>query len=84
MADRRKVFIFSPMAGSEDILRLLEDAGCELVQGDASWTNARDGDNEDELCAIAKECDVLMGATSESGDGARSERAHRSIRDGLR
>ncbi len=62
MADRRKVFIFSPIAGSEDTLQLLEDAGCELVQGDASWTNVRDGDNEDELCAIVKECDVLMGA----------------------
>lgn len=58
---RNKVFIYSPIDREGSSHRVLEEAGCELVLGQAAWGSYAHGDNEEELCSLAKGCDALMG-----------------------
>ena len=64
---RKKVFLFSPTGkdGETQQIRMLEQAGCEIVLGKASWASPH-GNSEEEMCAIAKECYALFGTTSAS------------------
>jgi phosphoglycerate dehydrogenase-like enzyme len=43
----------------------MEEAGCELVLGQASWLTPQ-GDNEDVMCAMAKDSDALVGTSIRS------------------
>ena len=63
-----KIFIFAPvlrMGESYNSYNMLEDAGCEVVYGNASWLTPQ-GDNEDEMCAMAKGADALAGGSIKS------------------
>jgi D-3-phosphoglycerate dehydrogenase / 2-oxoglutarate reductase len=60
-----KVFIFAPSDPSGETHRQLEQAGCELVLGKAGWHDPR-GDNEDEICSLARGSQVLMGTSIRS------------------
>jgi phosphoglycerate dehydrogenase-like enzyme len=63
-----KVFIFAPvhrMGASYKAYDILEDAGCEIVYGKASWHTPQ-GDNEDEMCEMAKGADALTGGSIRS------------------
>ena len=63
-----KVFIFAPvhrMGASYKAYDMLEDADCEIVYGKASWHTPQ-GDNEDEMCEMAKGVDALTGGTIKS------------------
>jgi phosphoglycerate dehydrogenase-like enzyme len=44
---------------------MLVDAGCEVVYGSASWLTPQ-GDNEDQMCEMAKGADALTGGTIKS------------------
>jgi D-3-phosphoglycerate dehydrogenase / 2-oxoglutarate reductase len=55
-----RVFIFAPIDTSGESHRRLEQNGCELVLGSASWVTPQGG-SEDEVIAIAKDCDALAG-----------------------
>ena len=48
-----KVLVFAPADATGESHRKLEDAGCELVLGEASWHNPQ-GDNEDGMCRMAQ------------------------------
>lgn len=63
--DRRKVFIFAPADETGESHRALEDAGCELVLGKASWATPQ-GDSEDEMVAMAKGAVALAGTSIRS------------------
>jgi phosphoglycerate dehydrogenase-like enzyme len=63
-----KVFVFSPvlrMGESYNSYNVLKDAGCEVIYGKASWLTPQ-GDNEDEMCKMAKGADALTGGTIRS------------------
>jgi len=60
-----KVFIFAPADPTGETHRRMEKAGCELVLGLASWKTPQ-GDNEGDLCAMAKDADALMGTSIRS------------------
>jgi len=60
-----RVFIFAPADTTGESHRRLEDVGCELVQGKASWHTPQ-GDNEEEMCAMAKDADALTGTSIRS------------------
>ena len=63
-----KVFVFSPvlrMGESYNSYNTLVDAGCEVVYGKASWLTPQ-GNNEDEMCEMAKGADALTGGTIRS------------------
>jgi len=65
---RPKVFIFAPvhrMGASYKAYDMLEEANCEIVYGKASWHTPQ-GDNEDEMCQMAKDADALTGGTIKS------------------
>jgi D-3-phosphoglycerate dehydrogenase / 2-oxoglutarate reductase len=62
-----KVFIFAPvhrMGASYKAYDTLEDA-CEIVYGNASWHTPQ-GDNEDEMCGMARGADALTGGSIKS------------------
>jgi len=63
-----KVFVFSPvlrMGETYNSYNMLVDAGCEVVYGKASWLTPQ-GNNEDEMCEMAKGADALTGGTIRS------------------
>ena len=63
-----KIFIFAPvhrMGASYKAYDILEDACCDLVYGNASWQTPQ-GDNEDEMCDLAKGADALTGGSIKS------------------
>src|SRR5499426_814892 len=57
-----RVFIFAPVADAGDTHRRLEQSGCELVLGKASWDTPQ-GNSEAEMVAMARGCDALMGTS---------------------
>jgi D-3-phosphoglycerate dehydrogenase len=59
-----KVFVFAGVDRNRDS-RLLEEAGCQLVIGDASWMTPQ-GNNEDEMCLMAQNADALIGTSIRS------------------
>ena len=60
-----KVFIFAPSDPSGESHRRLEQAGCELALGKASWHTPQ-GDREDEIVATARDCDAMCGTSIRS------------------
>lgn len=60
-----KVFVFSPLAGSEGSYRRLEDAGCRYSLGESSW-HIPGAENEAEMCAMARQSAALMGTSLRS------------------
>jgi len=60
-----KVFVFAPADTSGESYRIIEDAGCEIVYGKASWRTPQGG-NEDEICAMAKGAHALTGTSIRS------------------
>jgi phosphoglycerate dehydrogenase-like enzyme len=61
MSDAR-VFVFAPVADAGEAHRKLQDHGCELVLGKASWDTPQ-GNSEAEMIAMARACDALMGTS---------------------
>jgi glyoxylate reductase len=62
-----KIFVFAPvhrMGASDKAYDILEDAG-EIVYGSASWHTPQ-GDNEDQMCEMAKGADALTGGSIRS------------------
>ena len=67
MAKNPKIFVFAPENAAtlnEPLLRL-QNAGCEIVQGKASWMTPQ-GDNETEMRALAQNADALLGTSIRS------------------
>jgi phosphoglycerate dehydrogenase-like enzyme len=60
-----KVFIFAPADPTGESHKRLEDAGCELKLGKASWHTPQ-GDREDEIVTFAKDCDAMCGTSIRS------------------
>jgi len=60
-----KVLVFAPADDSGESHKKLEDAGCELVLGEASWHNPK-GDNEDRMCRMAEAAVALKGTSIRS------------------
>ena len=65
-----KIFIFAPADPTGNTHRQLEQAGCELVLGDASWHTPQ-GNNEDEIADLASQADALMGTSIRSSPISR-------------
>ncbi|MDP2644886.1 MAG: NAD(P)-dependent oxidoreductase [Desulfobacterales bacterium] len=57
-----RVFVFAPTGGGT---REIEEAGCTLVFGSASWLTPQ-GNSEDEMCIMARDADALTGASIRS------------------
>jgi phosphoglycerate dehydrogenase-like enzyme len=57
-----KVLIFAPVADEGAAHRKLEENGCELLLGKASWDTPQ-GNSEAEMIGMARGCDVLMGTS---------------------
>jgi len=57
-----KVLIFAPADPTEETHKLLQDQGCELLLGKASWEMAHP-DNEAEMARMAAGCDALIGTS---------------------
>ena len=55
-----KAFIFAPADSTGETHQRLEQAGCELVLGQASWHSPQ-GNSEDEMCLLA--CDPYIEAS---------------------
>ena len=62
---KTKVFVFSPADPTGEAHGMLEDAGCELVLGAASW-NTPQGDSELDMIEKAYGCAALMGTSIRS------------------
>src|SRR2546425_6519677 len=62
MGTRGKVFIFAPVDEARETHRRLEEQGCALVLGKASWDTPQ-GNSEAEMIVMAKDCDALMGTS---------------------
>jgi phosphoglycerate dehydrogenase-like enzyme len=60
-----KVFIFAPSDPTGATHRRLEQNGCELVLGKASWSTPQ-GNTEDEIVSLAEGTDALMGTSIRS------------------
>ena len=60
-----KVCIFAPADSSGETHQRLEQHGCELILGSASWDTPR-GDNEAEIARMATGCDALIGTSIRS------------------
>jgi len=60
-----KVFIFSPADPTGETYRQMAADGCEVVLGDASWHTPM-GNNEDDMCEMAKGADALSGTSIRS------------------
>jgi phosphoglycerate dehydrogenase-like enzyme len=65
-----KIFVFSPNEWTGECHRKLEDAGCRLVLGSASWHTPH-GNNEDEMCRLAEASAGLMGSSIRSSPISR-------------
>ena len=59
---RAKVFVFAPVADDGKAHQKLQDSGCELVLGKASWDTPQ-GNSEAEMVTMAHGCDALMGTS---------------------
>jgi len=57
-----RVFVFAPVADAGDAHRTLQDHGCELILGKASWDTPQ-GNSEPEMVVMARGCDALMGTS---------------------
>ncbi len=63
-----KVFIFAPvhrMGASYKAYEVLEQANLDILYGNASWHTPQ-GDNEDQMCVMAKGADALTGGSIKS------------------
>ncbi len=65
-----KVFIFAPADEAGTTHRMLEEAGCALSFGEASWHTPQ-GDNEDMMCAMADGALALAGTSIRSSPISR-------------
>ena len=57
-----KVFVFAPVADDGKAHQSLQDSGCELILGKASWDTPQ-GNSEPEMVGMARGCDALMGTS---------------------
>ena len=57
-----KVFVFAPVAADGKAHQHLQDNGCELILGKASWDTPQ-GNSEAEMVGMAHGCDALMGTS---------------------
>lgn len=57
-----KVFVFAPVDDPGNPQKRLEENGCELIPGKASWDTPQ-GNSEAEMVGIASGCDALMGTS---------------------
>jgi phosphoglycerate dehydrogenase-like enzyme len=64
------VFIFAPADAAGETHRLLQDQGCRVILGRASWDTPH-GDNEAEMARLAAGCDALIGTSIRSSPIAR-------------
>lgn len=62
---KAKAFIFAPADQTGESHKKLEDAGCELVMGKASWDTPQ-GDTETQMARLAQGCDALLGTSIRS------------------
>lgn len=60
-----KVFVFAPADNEGKTYRMLEELGCELVFGKASWMTPQ-GDNEEQMSLMAQDTDALIGTSIRS------------------
>jgi phosphoglycerate dehydrogenase-like enzyme len=60
-----RVLIFAPADQTGASHKKLEEHGCELVLGKASWDTPQ-GHNEAEMAVLAKSCDALVGTSIRS------------------
>lgn len=60
-----KVFVYAPIDTTGESYLAIEDAGCELVYGKASWRTPQ-GDKDDVICAMAQGADALTGTSIRS------------------
>ena len=59
-----RVVVFAP--GDTESYKRFEEAGCEVELGKASWADPR-GNNTEELTAMAREADALVGSSIKGG-----------------
>jgi phosphoglycerate dehydrogenase-like enzyme len=57
-----KVFIFAPADATGATHKRLEEHGCQLILGKASWDTPQ-GNSEAEMARMAEGCDALMGTS---------------------
>ncbi len=69
--DNPKIFIFAPPDNAAENNMKLEKYGCELSLGQAGWHSPQ-GDNEDQMIALAGEADALIGTSIRSSPITRS------------
>jgi len=62
---RPKVFVFAPADPTGEAHKMLEDAGCELILGDASWDTPQ-GNSEAQMIRLAEGCEAMMGTSIRS------------------
>jgi len=60
-----KVFVFAPADPTGEAHKMLEDAGCELILGDASWDTPQ-GNSEAQMIRLTDGCDAMMGTSIRS------------------
>jgi len=66
-----KIFVFAPADQSGASHKTLEDQGCQLTLGSASWATPQ-GNNEDEMVRAAADADALIGTSIRSSPITRS------------
>ena len=62
---KAKVFVFAPADPTGESDKILQSAGCELLQGKANWDTPQGG-SEAELAKMAEGCDALVGTSIRS------------------
>jgi len=62
---KAKVFIFAPADVGGETDKMLEQAGCDLILGKASWETPQ-GNNEAEMALMSVDCDALAGTSIRS------------------
>lgn len=65
MISKPKVFIFAPADPTGETHRMMENAGCEVSLGSASWKTP-EGNSENEVYDMAKDADALTGTSIRS------------------
>src|SRR3989338_3912821 len=60
-----KVFVFAPADPTGEAHKMLEDAGCELILGDASWDTPQ-GNSEAQMVRLTEGCEAMMGTSIRS------------------
>ena len=66
-----RVFVFAPADRTGGSHRLLEESGCDLTLGEASWSTPM-GNNEAEICALTAGNDALVGTSIRSSPITRN------------